>query len=137
MHSAALLMRWLKRLLQVDGAKQYCRLLCKEGVWRGPFCGPDVENRKVTEYLHEYQHLGSEDAAGAVYRPGCQLPGRPELELHRGHRLLLGPARLPHGARLTARCADQRAARAGPGLIQAAAATWPWLLLIKTHLNSC
>ena len=71
-----------------------------------------------------YQYLRSEDAAGALYQPGCELPARPELELHRGHRLLVGPAHLPHGARLTARCADQRAARAGPGLLQAAAATF-------------
>lgn len=53
MHSSAQLMRRLQRFLQVDGDRQSCRLVCKEGVWRGPFCGPQLENRKVTEYLYE------------------------------------------------------------------------------------
>ena len=104
-------------MLQVDvggGARvQYCKLICQDGSWKGPYCGHDPgDNVSIPE---------------DIYKESCSInPGsRPELEIRFGHHVLSGSSvTRDHGDTLLVRCRDPTRSMSGVNTIQCRHGEW-------------
>jgi hypothetical protein len=104
---------------------QYCKLLCRDGQWRGPYCGDDPHGVKGDK---DTRVLGNEiSLAEDVLKSACVLSTVPAgLEMRHGHKVLdlSSGDQLPHSSTLMMRCQDHTAAMVGSATTQCMDGRW-------------
>ena len=131
-------------LLKVDpgggGGAQYCRLVCTQGAWRGPYCShtPEHLDTNTRGQCAALQRLQSHliITAGSLHKAGCRLdPVPPELEVRLGHTVLAPGVSLGHGDTVLVRCSDPSHSMAGQHTITCADGAWShaWPACVPTY----
>ena len=111
--------------MQTNSRPQYCKLLCIDGQWRGPYCGEDpysVKGDKNPIFLKIRFTLADD-----VLKSVCVLSTVPAgLEIRHGHEVidLSSGDQLPHLSTLLVRCQDHTAAMAGSATTQCQDGRW-------------
>ena len=111
--------------MQANSRPQYCKLLCRDGQWRGPFCGDDTNGLKGDKdtLVLEMRFSLAEDILKSV----CVLSAVPAgLEMRHGHEVidLSSGDQLPHSFTLLVRCKDHTAAMSGSATTQCQDGRW-------------
>ena len=70
-----------------------------------------------------------------MYKAGCRLEARPELEVRLGHSLLTPGVSLQHGDTVLVRCADPSHTMAGQHTLTCRDGAWShaWPACVKTY----